>query len=435
MSSATERRRMLVIIVAAFIVGCQVPGRICVEASQTTKDRSGPYVLMVTSMDGQQISSTPLLDITPEMIETVNDSPYDGIALEIMDMRSGQPVPDREDVIRRAETLKAASTKHIWPRVELTRIIRRSPDSHSAAYCYEEGWTMDDVLALGTSGVSQDRATRVSTAYFKDIKGYDLYDEQGALTDFYALWRLALIFAKRSGSPGIVFDPESYHDLYRLPPTSLWQPKSKAINLCESQGKSEEEVKSRIREIAAKLVDIAVDEYPEAQILFLYTYLSQPTSEIIPEAILSKGMLERARDTNARLELIEGGEGELKYINTMLEKLRERIRTREEFYKSWLPQFPQLRLGGTITVWDDPKKTSGWVSARSARGTAFPSIDAFEPFLAELFAHYDIVWIYHPMIIGVNPFDPDSAPPFNEKLSKVLKNAKLQAQERRTSRK
>jgi hypothetical protein len=53
---------------------------------------------MVSSMDKGSISSTPLLDIAPGMIEFLNDSPYDGIALNLMDMRSGQPVSAREDV-------------------------------------------------------------------------------------------------------------------------------------------------------------------------------------------------------------------------------------------------------------------------------------------------------------------------------------------------
>lgn len=398
-------------------------------ASERTRETGIPYVLMVTSMDGQQISSTPLLDIKPESISVLNDSPYDGIALEIVDMRSGQPLPTRDDIISRADEIRALSAKDIWPRVELSRIIQRSPDSNAAAYCYEEKWTMDDIIALGATGVSQERATRVSTAYFKRIRGYDLYDEAGALTDFYALWRLAFVFAKRSGSAGIVFDPESYHDLYRLPPTATapWNPKSKAKDLCEILGKSEHEVTTRLEDVGAQLVDIAMEEYPDARILFLYTYLSNPKADIIPEAILCKGMLRRAREAKAPLQLIEGGEGDLRYINTTLGKLRERIRTREEFFKSWLPQFPQLRLGGTITVWDDPKKTSGWVSARSAQGTAFPSLDAFEPFLAELFSNYDIVWIYHPMIIGVNPFDATTGTPFHGKLRKVLNTAQVQA--------
>ena len=182
MVTAITRTMLCVFAAVALVsVGCVRAAESQTDPARKTAASSPCYVLMVTSLDGQQISSTPLLDIKPETVKLLNDSPYDGIALEIVDMRSGQPVPTREDIIKRAEELAALSTKDIWPRVELSRIIERSPDINAGAYCYEEKWTMDDVGALGTSGVPQDRATRVSTAYFKRIKGYDLYDEAGAL--------------------------------------------------------------------------------------------------------------------------------------------------------------------------------------------------------------------------------------------------------------
>ena len=110
------------------------------------------------------------------------------------------------------------------------------------------------------------------------------------------------------------------------------------------------------------------------------------------------------------------------------------MREREEFYEPWLARFPQFSLGGTITVWDDPARISGWVKARSRQSADFPSMEAFEPFLAELLAAYRVTWIYVPMIIGHNPFDAGTAPPYNRKLATVLGSAKAQARKVREAK-
>lgn len=210
-------------------------------------------MLMVTSMD-QDISSTPLLDVTKETVALMDGSPFDGIALNLVDMYSAQPLPDEKTVLDKAKELKVRSKRDIWVRVNMSRMYQRG--KQDKGYYYSEGWRLEDLAKLPKSGVAVNKVREMSTPYFSRIKLVDIYDEAGALSDFYQIWRMALKSSDVLKS-GIVLDPEGYTKLHT----------EKVSSIAAAHGKSIEEIIERLKEIGVQLADIAGKEYPNVRIL------------------------------------------------------------------------------------------------------------------------------------------------------------------------
>ena len=72
---------------------------------------------------------------------------------------------------------------------------------------------------------------------FNKIKGMDLWNETGALNDFFNIWKMSLKIAKELGSPGIFVDAEAYNN-YKIYDIAY---------LSGLLGKSEIEVKQRLK--------------------------------------------------------------------------------------------------------------------------------------------------------------------------------------------
>lgn len=382
------------------------------------KEERVPYVLMVTSLDSQ-ISSTPLLDIKNETIQILNESPFDAIAFYLIDNYSGQPIVNEAALMEKADQLKNISKKDIWVRVNINRIYQRSKEHPY----YQRGYTKEDVLKLPMRGLNTGETAKISTPYFDKIKGMDIYDEEGTLSDFYKMWKLSLKFCKLMNS-GIVLDFEPYNNREVRYLCSV---------LAVKQGKSIDEVVNRLKEIGGHLVDIVAQEYPEVTILTLFTYHNKPNFEKgyfpIP-AYISQGMLIRAKEKKLPMKLIDGGEVGLGYISNNLDSLKKKIESRQILFNDWLNEYQNnFYLGGTITVWDDPTKIRGWVKEKVGKDSPFNSLEDFKPYIRELFLNYKYIWIYVPSVIDYNPFDKAIALQFNQKMSvlmvDVLKELKL----------
>jgi len=389
------------------------------SSSKPGKERKAPYLVMVSSLD-ERISSTPLLDVKNETIELLNGSPFDGIAFNLVDIYSGQPLPDERMVIQRAEELKSISMKEIWVRVNMNRMYQRSKGSvYSVDYDENPKIFAKDLEALSKlpyRGLAYGEVRKQSAPYFAKIKGVDIYDKEGALSDFYKIWRLSLKFCKVMGS-GILFDLETYGYSSGYDVTAV----------AESQGKSIEEVIKRFQKIGADLVDMVGEEYPEITIISCFTYLNRPNHTVkgggsyyaFP-AYVTQGMLMRAKEKKIPLKIVEGGEGELNYVNRTLKGLQSKVSRRWFWYFPLMERFPNFRLGGTITLWDDSSKISGWPKTGAGEPNPFQSLNDFKPLLKELFSNYDYTWIYQPMSIDYKPYDPNIAPGFHQKLRKVI---------------
>jgi len=346
-----------------------------------------PYLLMVTSLD------PPLSQLTDAQVALLNDTPFDGVAISLTDIYDGGPLPDESTLLQRCAQLKRHSAHPIWPRVYLNRMVGFLPNTTLRSACR-------------------------NPEYFDRIKGFDLADAAGARTDFLRLWRLGLRAARALGAPGVVADFESYNLGGLCNPATL----------ATMTGQSVAETQEALRRLGAQLADVVAEEYPEAVIWSLFTGLSKSDWYTVNgqplyllHAYLFQGFLQRAAERNTPLRLVSGGELTVGYYSPSREALREKIAARAQRYRLALQQADgRLVLGGTITVWDDDRKLTGW--AREAAGAAPPykCFADFQPLLRELFTAYRHVWLYVPMVTDYNPFDARTAPDLNARLREAL---------------
>jgi len=373
-------------------------------------NKKAHYFLMVTSLDSYHIGSTPFMDVAPDTIRLLNSTPFNGVALALMDANSAQPIVPAVVAIEKAKELKMISKKDIWPRVNINRMYQRNK-KHP---CFKSGYNKNDVAKLAVQGLRAGRTAEISTPYFANIKLLDIYDDEKALTNFYKIWTLALKTCKILG-PGVVLDLENYG----------WEPDGYKVSALAAQyGRLATDVISKLEEIGAHLVAIAEKECPDATILNLFTYHNAPNydNDYYPiPAYISHGMLKSIKERRVSLKLIDGGEAGLGYVNTILDSLKKKIEARSFSFADWLQAYPDnFQLGGTITVWDDPSKIRGWVKRHSGDNSPFASIEDFKPFMKELFLKYDFVWFYVPSVADYNPFSPMVAFDFNRKLKIVI---------------
>ena len=360
------------------------------SAQPARETTSNLYVLMVTSLD------PPIEKLTDAQVKLLNGTPFHGVAISIFGIYDGGTLPEEAKLLARCAELRKLSKKTIWPRVYLNRMIGFLPK------------------------VSRRKACQ-NPEYFDRIKGFDLWDEAGARTDFLRLWRLSLRGAKVLGAPGVVADFESYNC------GGLANP----ITLAKETGRSLEDTQAALRELGGKLTDIIAEEYPEAIAWSLFTELGRTdhywnkTPSTPPllalHAYIFEGMLSRAKERSAPFTLVSGGEDDIGYYNASRNALRQKIAAKANAFQPWLNRFSnRLALGGTITVWNDDTKLTGWAREAAGHAPPFKCFADFKPMLEELFRAYPYIWLYVPMVTDYNPFDAKTAPALNAKLREVI---------------
>ena len=341
-----------------------------------------PYVLLVS------FHTPPFSGFGPKGLNAITGAGYDGVAVPL----TGAYDTNRysyETFAGRVKALNAGSRKDVWPWVFFNRFIG-----------YDEG---------GRS-LSKDS----QHIYFRSIKGMDLYDEWGALGDFYDIWRASLKIAKELGSPGIVLDPEAYnnYDAYRV------------SYVAGELGKSEKEVMERLTEIGRELGRMAGEIYPDAVIWLLFSGFASPIKGPNPLAekeqftvtYIIEGMLEYAEKNAPKMVVVSGGEASLGYCAKSLEDLRERIAKRGEKFEKPLEEYPNLKLGGTISPWGGGAAKTGWMTKGVCGKSSLKRASDFAPLVAELKKSYGYVWIYAAAAAGYDPYDVKKSAPFNTML-------------------
>lgn len=347
-----------------------------------------PYLLLVTfaGPHWQQLD-----DIA---IERINSLPYDGVAIAIMSAYSTDAVPSAIELEPVIERVREGAKKHVWPWIFVNRIIGQS----------ETAWA---------------HASARRRAYFQRIRVIDIFDEAGALSDFYALWRLGLQLAKEGGAPGIVVDWEAYND-YRS---------SSPLHIATKLNISVDSVIEQLRTIGAQLADITASVYPSAKIWCLFTGLSAPNRYTIgagrgcfmTASYIVLGMLERARARDLKFSIISGGEMSLGYYSRSLSELRRKISIRRRVMKGLLQKYNRwLALGGTIAPFSNPDKLTDWLRRAVGSHPPYRSLEDFEPLFAELFRSYDYVWVYAAGAANYRPFDERVARDFHPTLRRIF---------------
>ncbi|HUS81159.1 MAG TPA: hypothetical protein VM283_07820, partial [Armatimonadota bacterium] len=267
----------------------------CLAGAPAAADAAAPspYLLMVTSLD------PPLERLSDAQVALLDDTPFDGVAISIMRIYDGGPIPDEAALLARCAELKQLSSHPIWPRVYLNRLIGFLPTATRRSAC-------------------------TNPEYFDPIKGFDLWDEAGTRTDFLTLWRLSLRAAKVLGAPGIVADLESYNCGGLCNPGTL----------AAATGRSLAETQAALRDLGGMMADIAGEEYPDALLWSLFTGFGRPEwfmvdGQPLPalHTYIFEGLLARAQERDLALQLISGGEMSLGYYSPSPEALRAKIAT------------------------------------------------------------------------------------------------------------
>jgi hypothetical protein len=347
-----------------------------------------PYLLLVT------FYTVNLKDFGTGKMAAIESSPYNGVAIPLIGAYDTGKYTSG-DFASSVKRLKESNAKDVWPWVFLNRFIGSK----------EGGRTL-----------SQDSGN----AYFRAIKGMDIYNESGALGDFYEIWRMSLTIAKELGSPGIVVDPEAYnnYDMYRV------------SNISEETGVPETEVKKQLVRIGRELARIADETYPEATLWFLFTGLGTPLRSLNPLAdkeyrsvtYIVEGMLEYTKEKASGLKIVSGGELSLGYCQRSLDDMKHRIRKRSIGFKHALASYPALRLGGTIAPWENSgSRKDGYFTRGECGKSKLKDLTDFEPLISYLSNTYQYVWIYAAMNVGYDPYEKNIASTYNDTLDASLK--------------
>ena len=179
-----------------------------------------PYLLLVTFYTAE------LGDFGTDKMNAIVSSPYNGVAVPLIGAYdTGKHTA--EDFAPSVKRLKDGARKDVWPWVFFNRFVGSKE---------------------GARSLSPDSGN----AYFRAISGMDIYNEAGALGDFYGIWKTSLAIARETGSPGIVVDPEAYNNYETY----------KVSYISEETGIPENEVKKRLAEIGRELARIADETYP-----------------------------------------------------------------------------------------------------------------------------------------------------------------------------
>lgn len=342
-----------------------------------------PYFLLV-SFYTPQINQ---FDI--KKINAINHSPYYGVAVPLIGPYDAK-IYSEKDFRDAVELIKINLRKDLWPWVFFNRFTG-----------YQEGKLTHSPLAKGK--------------YFQNIKVIDIYDQSGALTDFYNIWRMALRMAKELHSPGIVVDHEPYNN-YAV---------DNLAYVAQQLGKSEEDIKKRLHALGADLIDLADQEYPGATLWFFATGLGRTKRSLNPltpkeyrrlASYIIHGMLERAKEKKSTLKIVSGGEIGLGLCHLNLNDLKETIKQRNKDFTPALSQLPNLYLGGIIAPWAKAEARQQWMLEKKCGKSQLKTLDDFKPLIAELARSYKYVWIYAASAAGYDPYSGD--PIFNTILTK-----------------
>ena len=281
-----------------------------------------PYLLLVS------FSSGSFYNLTTDKINYINASPFYGVALPSVGIYEVIK-PTEKDFATSVRLIQDHSKKQIWPWVFFNRF-----------YGHKEG------------GEGVTHSPLANKEYFNTIKGMDLWNETGALDDFFNIWKMSLKMAKELGSPGIFVDAEAYNN-YKLYDLSY---------LTSLIGKSELEVKQRLKEVGAILVDMVNTEYPQAILWFTFTGIcslqkaqeaSGKKSGVETVGLIVQGMLQRAKETNSQLKIVGGGLYSSGYCYRSLDDLKNQVNKRHSECQAVISRYPHFALGGTIAPWKD----------------------------------------------------------------------------------
>jgi hypothetical protein len=332
--------------------------------------------------------------MTPDKFVQFEKSPYDGIAVAFLHAYDVAPVPSVAEMDRRIKEWKKVTTKDIWPWVYFNRMLAVDP---------------------------ADKNPYSRDSYFRKFSGADLDGKSGAQKDFLQNWQNALTTAKDTKAPGIVFDPEFYN----------YQSAYDLTLLAQQTNTKPEQTVVMLRQLGARMADIAAEQYPGAVLWFMFTGLGYPEYKVVgghpyypSPAYIVFGLLDEIQKRNLLLTLISGGEGSLGYCHETLEQFQDSIRRREFKFAPHLRKYQGiLELGGTLTLWSDRSQKQGWVKDGACGTSTAATVEDLQPYLELLLKSFRCNWIYGSGDGGYQAFVPMVATRFDNVISRAKTKA------------
>ena len=363
------------------------PAKSGATASTSTTDRMGNhYLMLVNTAIARQMDAPKLTQF--------DRSPYDGLAVSFADAYDASPVLPSAPMQAQIAGWKKSTAKDIWPWVYLNRVI----------------------------GVNETEGNPYSKVpYFQRFQGLDLNGKAGAQNDFLENWRNSLRIARETGVPGIVCDLEFYNNY-------------KAYDLSELERMSSmlrQDLLNALRELGARMADIAAAEYPGATLWFLFTGFTRPDYRVIEcqpyylaATYIVEGLLGEIQRHHLPLRALSGGEVGLGYCHNSVDDLRQAIEKRAADFAPLLQKYNGiLELAGTMTLWSERSAKKNWVAQGTCGTSSAASVEDLIPYMELLFRSYRYNWLYGSPNGGYFAFQSTSAPRFDAAIAQAKARA------------
>jgi hypothetical protein len=356
-------------------------------ASTLNTDRLGNrYLMLVNTAMANQMDA-------PKMAQ-FDRSPYDGLAVSFADAYDTSPVLSFAPMQAQIASWKKSTTKGIWPWVYLNRMI-------------------------GANDAEGNPFTK--SPYFQRFQGLDLDGKAGAQKDFLENWRNALRLARKTGVPGIVCDLEFYNNY-------------KAYDLAElakMTSKPQQDVLNLLRQVGARMADIAAAEYPDAALWFLFTGFTRADYRVIEgrpyylaATYIVEGLLDQIQQQHLPLRVVSGGEVGLGYCHNSVEDFRQAMEKRAADFAPLLQKYKGiLEMSGTMTLWSDRSAKKSWVAQGACGTSSAATVEDLVPYMELLFRSYRYNWLYGSSNGGYFAFQSTSAPRFDAAIAQAKARA------------
>jgi hypothetical protein len=278
---------------------------------------------------------------------------------------------------------------------------------------------------IGTNDAEGNQYAKVP--YFQKFQGLDLDGKAGAQKDFLENWRNALRLAKSTGVPGIVCDLEFYNNY-------------KAYDLAElarMTSQSQPRVLDLLRQLGARMAQMAAKEYPRATLWFLFSGFPRTDYRVIDgrpyylaAAYVVEGLLDEIQLHHLPVRVLSGGEVGLGYCHSSVDDLRQAIEKRATVFAPLLQKYKGiLELAGTMTLWSDRSAKKNWVAQGACGTSSAATVEDLIPYMELLFRTYRSNWLYGSPNGGYFAFQSTSAPRFDAAIRQAQERAFAQKPE------
>jgi hypothetical protein len=344
------------------------------------------YLMLVNTAVASQMDASKL--------EQFERSPYDGLAVSFADAYDISPVILVAPMQAQVTSWRKSTSKAIWPWVYLNRMI-------------------------GANDAEGNPFTKVP--YFQKFQGLDLDGKAGARNDFLENWRNAVRLAKETGVPGIVSDLEFYNNYKAYDVVQLARMRMTPLPA----------VLDQLRELGARMADLAATEYPGATLWFLFTGFTRSDYRVIEgkpyylaATYIAEGLLDQIEQHHLPLRVLSGGEVGLGYCHTSVDDLRQAIEKRAAAFAPLLRKYGNvLELAGTMTLWSDRSAKKNWVAQGACGSSSAATVEDLVPYMEVLFRTYRYNWLYGSPNGGYFAFQATSAPRFDAAIAQAKARA------------